>query len=388
MMIIVNRTGDNITGSYNGKPFGVAYSDQKYQAMKDLEQQANEVETVDELQVIIEEFEPLTRESFKELIEHEKGGQYLWVDPRNNKVYLSINGKVARNALPKALVDRIITSVEKKIDVMPLVKCWARFMRPITGKPAYSEERARQFAQYIDADYTNFSYADQLVEENGLSQEVANARATTKQVAITQEGLIVGYKVSREILTKYDLNEDEEVVQKSRYTKAVDPDTGLVTYDTPKFVEDRLFEPAVMGNRGDEFFCGDKAGHFIRVGQVHFLDSWDKVGNPGHKGLHMGGLRYIQNYQTDGTVTHNIFVDPMHIYGINSVSEDGAMTVKQYYVHSSFAGPNRGIYHSSNYAKMTDAEYEKLIEEAVGEHARKIAELDLEIVQATNLSQI
>src|SRR6476646_1424366 len=100
MMIIVNRIGDNnIVGSYNGKPFGVAYTDQKWQAMKDLEDQANKAETMDELKAIIEEFEPLTKESYKELIEHAKGGQWLWVDPRNNKIYLQYNGKVSRNAL-------------------------------------------------------------------------------------------------------------------------------------------------------------------------------------------------------------------------------------------------------------------------------------------------
>lgn len=291
MMVQVNLVGEFITGSYNGKPFGLKFSEQKYAQMKELEAKAASVADMDELKVLLEDFELLTKEDYKELVEHAKGGQYLWVNQFTGKIYLQINGKVSSIPLPKALVDRIITSVEKKIDVMPLVKCWARFIRPVEGRPAYSAERGSLFAQYIDADYTNQATADAFKKEKGLSDDVAKAMATTKQVAITQEGLLAAYKVSTEIRHRYELNAEEEVVQKSRYTPQVDPDTGLVTYDEPKFAEERLFEPAVMGNRGDEFFCGDKAGHFIRVGQVHALDSWDKVGNPGSKGLHFGKVK-------------------------------------------------------------------------------------------------
>jgi hypothetical protein len=146
-----------------------------------------------------------------------------------------------------------------------------------------------------------------------------------------------------------------------------------------------------MGQRGDAFWCEGrgikKEGHHIRVGCAHYLDSWDKVGDPGYKGLHCGGLTYIRGYQTEGTVTHNIFVDPMHIYGWNGYG-DCAMTVKQYFVHSSFAGPNRGIYHSSKYAALTDAEYEALIAEAVEQNSVKISELEQEIIQAGNLAKL
>lgn len=119
-----------------------------------------------------------------------------------------------------------------------------------------------------------------------------------------------------------------------------------------------------MGQGGDEFNSGEKKGHFIRVGQKHWLDSWDQVSTPGRKGLHCGGLSYISGYQTEGTVTHNIFVDPADIHTV-ATSSDGAMTVKAYFVFSSFAGPNKNIYHSSKYAELNDAEYQKLIQEVV-----------------------
>lgn len=366
MMIIVNRIGDSITGSYNGKPFGVSFSEEKYAAMKALETKANSVSTMEELKAIVEEFEPLTHESYKELVE--TASPFIFVNKNTNKFYLKTGDKISSKPLPKALVNRILDSVDKKIDVLPLVKCWTRFLRPVKGRPEYTQARAQDFAAYLDSTYTNTQLVDELISK-GLSEEVATERATTKQVAITQEGLLVCYKVSTEIRIRYDLNENEEVVQKSRYKKTVDPDTGLVTYDEPEYVEDRLFEPVVMGQTGDAFYSGDKLGHHIRVGKVHYLPHWSQVGYPGSKGLHCGGLKYIHGYQQEGTVTHNIFVDPMHIYGIAGLGygNDGAMTVKQYFVHSSFAGPNRSIYHSSEYAKLTDAEFKALLEQVITE---------------------
>lgn len=386
MMIIVNLVGEQIVGSYNNKPFGVSYSEQKYAQMKDLEAKSNGVSSMEELKVILEDFELLTKEDYKELVEHAKGGQFLWVNNHTAKIYLAINGKVSSIAIPKTLVDRIITSVEKKIDVLPLVKCWARYLRPIPGRPVYTAERGAAFANYIDADFADPKFANQLQNEFGLSNEVAVARATNKQVSITQEGLLNCYKVSDEILTRYELNDEEDVVQKSRYKKTVDPDSGFVTYDEPKFIEERLFQPAIMGNGGDEFYCGDKLGHFIRVGNTHYLPEWKQVSRPGNRGLHCGGLRYIAGYQNEGTVTHNIFVDPMDIHTVNSYNDmDGAMTVKRYFVHSSFAGVNKGIYHSSEYAKLTDAEYAALIEEAITVSQQEINQKIDELAEQKNL---
>jgi hypothetical protein len=382
MMIIVNRIGDNIVGSYNGKPYGVSFNDTKYAAMKELESKANAASSMDELKTLIEEFEPYTHESYKEVVE--TACEYIYVNKHSNQFFLKIGTTISSQPLPKAFVDRILTSVEKKIDILPLIKCWTRFLRPVKGRPAYTLDRAKEFAAYIDMDYVNHGYAAELVEKHGLSPEVAQARATTKQVAITQEGLLNGYKVSTEVLHRYELNEEEEVVQKSRYKKKVDPDTGLVTYDEPEFAEDKLFEPCVMGQGGDEFWSGDKKGHHIRVGKVHFLDSWDQVSSPGRKGLHVGGLRYIQGYQNEGTVTHNVFIDPMHIHSFN-LHADGAMTVKQYFVYSSFAGPNRGIYHSSTYAAMGDVEFRKLLTEVIEATGKQKEALNKELEEAQNL---
>lgn len=367
-MIIVNRIGDNITGAANGKPFGVAFSQEKWDAMKELEAKASAVDTMEELLPLLEEFEPLMQESYKELVE--TASPWLFVNKATNKFYLKLKSasadgedKISSVPLPKAFVDRILTSVDKKIDTTPLIKCFIRFLR----NPNYSADKAKRLAEYINATYTNRTLQTEL-QTKGLSPEVAQERATTTQVAITDEGLLNCYKVSKEVDWAYKLDEDDNPVKKSRYKPTIDDITGLVTYDVPKHVEDRVFQPAVQGTSGDEFTCGDKLGHIIKVGHVHALPDWKMVDcNDSHScqpGLHVGNQDYIRGYQNEGTLTHNVFVDPMHIGAIVG-GHDGAMRVKQYFVHSSFAGTNRGIYHSSKYGQLTDQEYREMLAEAI-----------------------
>jgi len=89
--------------------------------------------------------------------------------------------------------------------------------------------------------------------------------------------------------------------------------------------------------------------------------------------LHFGGLKYISGY---GGEIHNVFVDPMHIGAVPDDST-GAIRCLQYFVHSSLVGVNGSIYHSSTYAAMTDAEWDKMREEAVAlsiEKAKKLKE--------------
>lgn len=367
-MIIVSRTENTISGAYNGKPFGVAYSEEKWNAMKGLEDKANSVSTMEELKPILEEFELLTQESYKELVE--TASPWIYVNKATNKFYLKLRAADASGfdvissvPLPKSFVDRILTSVDKKIDTLPLVKAFIRFLR----NPNFTTAKASKFASYINAKHVNSSLQAELTAK-GLSREVATERATSTQVAVTDEGLICCYKVSKEVDWKYELNEDEEKVQKSRYKPTIDDVTGLITYAVPEHVEDRLFMPAVMGDGGDTFLCGDKLGHVIKVGYLHALEKWDQVdcndNRAGCPGLHVGNQDYIRGYQSAGTVTHYVFVDPMHIGAIVD-GQDGAMRVKQYFVYASFAGTNRGIYHSSNYGKLTDDEYRTMLQEAI-----------------------
>lgn len=379
MQIIVNRIGESITGSYNGKSFGVSFSAEKYAAMKELEKRANNAQTMDELRSILEEFQPMTSESYKEVIESKS--PYLFVNNVTGQFFLKYNKEVSKEPVPQRLVDLILESSEKGIDVKPLVKCWVRFLR----NPNYSHDKARLFAFYISQQYTDPKRYQALIKE-GVASERAHEMATTYQTPITDEGLICTYKVSRELVKKYvkDESVDGGVKQVSKYDYDVDEETGMKTYANAKLdMEDRTFEPAVMGTKGDEFElltaagAFESKGHKIKVGRIHRLTDWSMV-NCNDKtscvpGLHCGNLDYIRNYQEEGTVTHYVLVDPMHIGAIVQ-DNTGALRVKQYMVYASFAGVNKGIYHSATYGKLTDAEFETMVRESVEASKKAVAE--------------
>ena len=167
------------------------------------------------------------------------------------------------------------------------------------------------------------------MEEQGLSESVAADRATMYQMKVTREGLLNGYKVSREVMHKYDTETGEQV---DRYARTFNPDTGEIQGEgLPEHVEDRLFEPAMMGSSGDSFSCIGDNGY----------------ANPGHV--------------------------------------DGAIRCKQYFVHSSLAGVNGSIYHSSTYAAMTDAEWQEMRSEAVKVKLESKAQVDKEVAELNAL---
>jgi hypothetical protein len=390
-MIQVNRLGDLISGSVNGVPFSVSFDEKKYEQMQDLQAKSEDRNlTLDELTAVIDEFTPLTQESYKELVETES--PYIMVNKSTNKFYLQTESGVVSNiAIPKVLADKIIKAVEKNLDIKPLIKFWARFLR----NPYFTEAKAKLLAEYIDAPYTSEIAVKKLMSEQGYSKEVATKAATTPQVSITREGLLVGYKVVEELLDKYRLNEKEELERISRHGKTVDENTGLVTYVKTKDVGDRVFQPAVQKDRGDAFLCGQKLGHIVKVGEVIALENWDQVDTGDDrtavKGLHIGGLRYIAGYQDyKDCVTLNVFVDPMHIGAIVGLGtgNDGAIRVKQFVAYSIFNEVNKTMYYSSQYAELSDMEYAVMVEEAVKATSKKEEALKKEAKSRAALATI
>lgn len=364
------QTGGAITGSANGKSFNVSYSKERWDAMQDIKNRANAAGSMEELKALLEEFDPLTNESYKEIVESKS--PYLFVNPATNRFYLKYKNVVSKEPLPQVFVDRILESIEKGIDPKPLIKCWVRFLR----NPNYSENKARLFAWYINQTYTDPKINSKFLAE-GIAPERARDMATSYQTPVTDEGLICTYKVSREITKKFIKNdqEDDAVKQVNRYDFEVDEFTGLKTYKQPEHVEDRVFEPAMMGQRGDAFSLFENNGvpykadtHIIQVGKIHSLKDWKQVNcddnDFGVPGLHCGNLDYIRSYQSDGTVTHEVLVDPMNIGAIVQ-DNTGALRVKEYMVWRSFAGVNRSLYHSATYAKLKDDEYAAMVAEVV-----------------------
>jgi hypothetical protein len=377
-MITINVIEDRIVGSIGEEPFSVTYNPIVYAKMIELAEVANKAETFDEYMEACKEFSTFSVEDYTVLIQSKNPD--IYVSKKTGEFFLKHNNVISSIPMPKALVERIYESMDKGLDFSPLIKMWTRWLRnPIlrekTKAGAGSRFSERMF-NFINMKYVHPKLRDKFIAD-GFSEQVATEKSTMYQVKITNEGLINGYKVSKEVLDKFDTETGERV---DRYKRTFNPDTGEVESDgIPAIVEDRLFQPAIMGTSGDAFYCEGSngyanPGHFIKVGCVHRLQSWDQVNTNDRSscvpGLHVGGLMYIANYSGE---IHNVFIDPMHIGAIPD-DNTGAIRCLQYFVHSSLVGVNGSIYHSSKYAAMTDAEWDKMKEEAVklkGEEAQK-----------------
>jgi len=375
-MIHVSIIDDNLVGSYGDKPFSVPMDLDLYLELAEVANKANAAATVEDYNAALDTFEGLLEVDYTKVIVDGADG-LIYINPVTKEFFLKHKDQVSTVPMPQALVDRIYDSIDKGINYMPLIKMWTRWLRnPILMKKG-GTDFSNRFFNFVNMKYVHPKMKQALMEEHGLTEEVAEKRATMYQMKITQEGLLNGYKVSREILHKYDTETGEEV---PRYKRTFNPDTGEIDSEgLPEHVEDRLFEPSVMGNGGDSFHCegrsGTGLGHFIKVGCTHYLDSWDQVNTNDNascvKGLHVGGLKYIAWYSGE---IHNVFIDPMHIGAVPD-DQDGAIRCKQYFVHSSLAGVNGSIYHSSTYAAKTDEEWEMLRTEAIESWAEEITDL-------------
>ena len=387
-MISINVIGDLISGSYGNTPFSRTYEKDIYEQMVKLADDADQAATVEEYNGILAEFSLLTTEDLKTRrhVADIAGDIYMSKDSAGRYFMELADGYLLDTPMPESLVDRILDSFDTGADTTPLAKLWLRWLRnPILrkkSKEGKGEEFTKRFFEFIDMKYVHPRLKIEYMEEHGLSEELASQRATMYQVKITKEGLVNAFKVSKEVLHKYDSQTGEEV---PRYERTFNVDTGEIEGDgLPEFVEDRLFEPAVWQN-GDKFYCEgangyDSPQYFIKVGCVHRLPSWDMVDTNDErscvKGLHVGGLKYIAWYSGE---IHNVFVDPMHVGAVPD-SEDGAIRCLQYFVHSSLVGVNGSMYHSSKYAELTNEQWEEMKDEIIekfNKRSDKVAEIKM-----------
>lgn len=373
MVLIVTQRDGSINVSINEENLVVPYTDEVYGKLVVLTAKFKSVETFADAKAIQEEARQLVSEvkpKESNFVETAAPNDIAYDEIKGTYHLKTKDGVISNIALPKALVQRMLTSAEKGIDISPLVKATIRFFR----NPKLNNRKLKAFSQYINYTMVDEKKLEQL-EKEGYTKEKALELASFYQTPITLEGLLCTYKVSREVKTKWALDENGNKVQIPRYGKTINDLTGEVTDLTPEFVEDRIFEPAVVGRDHDAFYCESVDGnfkvldHIYKVGHVQYLAEWNQVnctdGHFGGGGLHLGNLNYIAGYHTEGdTVVHNCFVDPMHIGAFTDEGE-GAIRTKQLFIHSSKAGDNRGIYFSSKYAAKCDEEWEAMKEEAI-----------------------
>ena len=360
-MIVVNQIGSIINVSCNGKDNSVAFSKKRMAELSEIAEKSTKIKKMSELQDLID-----AADAICEIAEGQAVSDFhpsLFKDAKSGKYYLLLDKAkkiVSSVAIPDPLVRRIEESMDKGISVDPLMKAWMRFLR----NPKASNARfGEKFFNYIDMKYVMPDKKAELIEA-GYNDEKATEMATTYQVKITAEGLINCFKVSSEVDWKYEADEDGNRVKKNLYARTFDPITGEIQGDSRDglLAEERTFLPAIMGTGGDEFYCeggraAGKLGHIIKVGSTHRLPDWSYVDTRDEvscvKGLHVGGLYYIASISGE---IHNVFVDPMHVGAIPDDSS-GALRCLQYFVHSALDMVNDSIYHSSEYAAKTDAQW-------------------------------
>jgi len=205
-MITINVIEDKICGNYGEHPFTVEYSKELYDQMQELAQQANSVTTMENYNELIKAFETLTIVDYTKTIETKC--PYVHVNKGTGEFFLKHEGVVSSIPMPQALVDRIFDSLDKELDFMPLVKMWTRWLRnPILWrkmKQGHGEDFCNRFFNFVNMQYVHPKHKEDLMENHGLSEDAANKRATMYQMKITHEGLLNGYKVSREVLHKFN----------------------------------------------------------------------------------------------------------------------------------------------------------------------------------------
>lgn len=444
-MITVNSNGEAITGTLNGKAFGIPFKKDWLEKLTAKAKEANSAKTADESKLLHTSFQnslnAMKGASKGKQIEQEVkvGTTGLSVKENPDGVksqYYLHNGKAfSKFYIPTPLYKRIEETLSKGLDVTPLYKFFARALR----NPVMTQEKLGRLVDYIEKTFIDQDVVNDLIEQ-GMTREEAVKHATMRQVSITEEGLLNTYKVSTligengvdsldyedELDEEEDLDDEDEDEDDTSAEDVLDlfkfvpvrnskghflkrgSDEYVQAYNTQldafkqskgltvaktqvksakgntkvveansKTVESYVFQPAYQGKSGDAFYCGAELGHKIQVGKVHYLPNWSQVNTNDNSsalpGLHVGGRDYIRGYENNVTdqigtsIVHNIFVDPQHIGAIVAVEHgDGAMRVKQYFVHSSLLDAvQSGLYNSSDYAKQTDEEWDAQLNEAM-----------------------
>lgn len=357
-MITFRRAGDLITGTINGKPFSMAKNDANYKYIVKA-QKENTPESE------IREYVKNSRN-----FEVADSNKFLVFKPATNEYFLSFDGYRSKQAIPPFLRERIETAFDKGDDIMPFVKGWARLLDNVRYNPVL----ATHFDTYISAKYIDKVEAKRLVDEEDYTKEAAEALCTYDDLAFTQEGMLVTYKVARQVTWEYTMELQEDGHYKKvkkdlhkRIPAKLDPTTGDVlepeTFEKPASKEEFVFTPAIYTN-GDKFFSGDALGYIYQVGKVQYLPE-DALRNLSHTfgggGLYTGGLSYVEGYRNSGTHVLVCFIDPADILSFQC--EGAAMRVDAIMPNNIWDEDVilKGTYHSSDYKKMSEDRIAEII---------------------------
>lgn len=380
MKLVLNKIGERLSGVIGEQKFNVPFSVELYKTLNEAVASFEDAETMEAAQVIVEATLPLVQVKVQEIVTTKC--IYLVFNNATNKYYLKNKGVVSSHPMPTKLVDWIIESVEKEIDFMPVVKAWTRFLR----NPNFTTYNAERFANYLTTTVVDHKELSRLMEDEGVTYEIAKTRATFRDVSLTRNGLISTYKYGQ---IKYKKFNTEDGTAQDRYEKTYDEETGQVTIKLPEFAEEYYLIPPICGEGNDPVAInGGEKKHRIIVGAIHTLD-WNQVNTRNDsmsKGLWIGGLSYIKAYDASDRLLMNCFVDPANIGAFYNGGNFDALMVKEYFVHSAVFAPNKNLYRESDYEAHTQKEWDKIRTEAISLAEKKVAELTQSLAELEALT--
>jgi len=370
-MITFRKLEQTIVGTVDGKPFNVIRNSDTEKALTKMQ---NDNASYEKVMQFVKDSRNL---------EITSKNKFLTYNPLTHEYFLTFEGFRSSQAIPSALVTYIENSYNKNIDFMPIIKTWALLLT----NPRYTPAMGEFFNEYLNRTFVDNVEVEKLLKE-GYSKEVAQTLATYQDIAITQEGLLATYKVAEIVTWEYlmVLNEkgEYEKVRNLKY-KAIPPVLDSVTgevltegsFEKPEFLEDYVFTPAIYKS-GDKFFSGNVLGYTYKVGEMQWLPAKalrNLQNTFGGGGLYIGGLSYIEAYKKEGTHVLTCFVNPGDILSFQS--EGGAIRVDALFPNNVWEEtiPLKGLYHSSEYNKMSNERLEAIIKDAVNR------EVDLKIEQ-------
>ena len=126
-MILLNVIEGVISASIDSEVFTKTFSEDNFKELSALADSANNATTVVDYKVAVEKFKKTCKEEISGFL-----GTFhndIFVDNKTGEFYLKHNGQISAVPMPQAMVDRIKTSIDKKIDINPLIKAWIRFLR-------------------------------------------------------------------------------------------------------------------------------------------------------------------------------------------------------------------------------------------------------------------
>lgn len=380
MKLVLNKIGERLSGVIGTETFNVPFSTELYKSLNEAVASFEDAATMEDAQAVVALTLPLVQVKVQEIVQTKC--IFLVFNNNTNKYYLKNKGVVSSHPMPAKLVDWIIESVEKEIDFMPVVKAWTRFLR----NPNFSSKNAERFAKYLTTTVVDYKEVKRLMAEEGVTEEVATARATFRDVSLTRNGLISTYKYGQIKYKKFNA-EDGKIMD--RYEKTYDEETGQVTIKLPEFAEEYYLIPPICGEGNDPVAInGGEKKHRIIVGAIHTLD-WNQVNTHNdsmNKGLWVGGLSYIKAYDAPDRLLMNCFVDPANIGAFYNGGDFDALMVKEYFVHSAVFAPNKNLYRESDYEAHTQKEWNKIYSEAIDLANKKKAELEKSLAELEALT--